>query len=103
MTVGGSFFISAAQSAFNNQLIGALKTTLPEINPATALGTGATQIREAFTATQVPRVIDAYMVGLQAVFAIAVAAFGVATIVGVFGNWKRLDVGDVKRATGGSA
>lgn len=103
MTVGGSFFISAAQSAFNNQLIQALAATLPEINPAVALGTGATQIREAFTATQVPLVIEAYVAGLKAVFAITIAAFGVSTIIGFFGSWKRLDVGDLKKAAGAAA
>ena len=103
MTVGGSFFISAAQSAFNNRLIGAIATTLPDINPALALGTGATQIREAFTAEQIPLVIDAYMSGLKAVFAITIAAYGVATIVGLFGSWQKLDVGDLKKAAGSAA
>lgn len=68
-----------------------------------ALGTGATRIREAFTATQVPLVIEAYMAGLKAVFAITIAAFGVATIVGSLGSWKRLDAGDLKKATSGAA
>lgn len=101
--IGGSFFVSAAQSAFNNQLIQSLAANLPDISPEVALGIGATQIREAFTLEQVPHVIDAYTTGLQAVFAIALAAFGASTVVGVFGSWARLGGNDVKKAAGGAA
>ncbi|KAJ6010258.1 hypothetical protein N7499_004340 [Penicillium canescens] len=103
MTVGGAFFLSAAQCAFNNQLIETLAIKLPEIDPAVAIGTGATQIREAFTASQVSVIIDAYMVGLKAVFAITIAAFGVATVIGFFGSWKKLHGDELKKAAGGAA
>ncbi|KAL4990688.1 major facilitator superfamily-domain-containing protein [Aspergillus falconensis] len=104
VTVGGAFFLSAAQSAFNNQLLKELAATLPEVDPATALATGATQIRHAFAPNQVPLVIDAYVVGLKAVFAIMIAAFGVATLVGAsFGSWKRLHGDALAKATGGAA
>lgn len=68
-----------------------------------ALGTGATQIREAFTAVQIPIVIDAYISGLKTVFAITVAAFGTAAFIGFLGNWKRLDAEKIKKAAGGTA
>ncbi|OQE15365.1 hypothetical protein PENFLA_c032G05761 [Penicillium flavigenum] len=103
MTVGGAFFLSAAQCAFSNQLIKTITTKLPELDPAVAISTGATQIREAFTASQVPIVVDAYMVGLKAVFAITIAAFGVATVIGFFGSWKKLLTDELKKATGGAA
>ncbi|KAJ5144414.1 hypothetical protein N7476_004658 [Penicillium atrosanguineum] len=102
-TVGGAFFLSAAQSMFSNRLIQTLAINLPEIDTAVVLGTGATQIREFFTASQVSVIIDAYMVGLKAVFAITTAAFGVATIVGFFGSWKKLHGDELKKATGGAA
>lgn len=102
LTVGGSFFISAAQCGFNNQLITHLATQLPEVNAAVTLGTGATQIRDVFTAAQIPVVIDAYISGLKTVFAIAVAAFGTATLLGLLGNWKRLDAEKIKKAAGGA-
>ncbi|EED15465.1 hypothetical protein TSTA_049050 [Talaromyces stipitatus ATCC 10500] len=69
----------------------------------TALGIGAAQIREAFTTAQVPLVIDAYMVGLKAVFAITLAAFGIATLVGFMGHWKRLQMSELKKTAGGAA
>jgi hypothetical protein len=84
-------------------LIQTLAATLPEIDTAVVLGTGATQIRDFFTASQVLIIIDAYMVGLKAVFAITTAAFGVATIVGFFGSWKKLHGEELKKAAGGAA
>ena len=64
---------------------------------------GATQIREQFTQQQVPVVLDAYMGGLKAVFAITTAAYGVCVLVGCFGDWKRLDEEEIKKAAGGAA
>jgi ABC-type proline/glycine betaine transport system permease subunit len=103
LTIGGAFFLSAAQSAFNNQLIKQIAINLPDLDPVAALSIGATQIRSAFTPAQVPLVIDAYMTGLKAVFAITVAGYGVATLVGALGSWKRLHGEDLKKATGGAA
>ncbi|KAF4954533.1 hypothetical protein FSARC_12096 [Fusarium sarcochroum] len=91
--VGGAIFVSAAQSAFNNQLIKTLAVNRPEIDPAMALGVGATRIRQDFS----------YMVGLKAVFAITVAAFGVSTIVGLFGSWKRVNHEDIRNAASSAA
>ena len=103
MTVGGAFFISAAQAAFNNQLIKQIALKLPEIDPLIALGIGATQIRTAFTSAQAPLVVDAYVTGLKSVFAIAAAGFVVAALIGVFGRWKKLHGRDVKEVEGGVA
>lgn len=103
LTIGGSLFISAAQCGFNNQLLGYLAAHLPGVDAAVVLGTGATQIRDVFTATQIPIVINAYISGLQTVFAIAVAAFGTATLLGLLGNWDRLDAEKIKKAAGGAA
>lgn len=103
LTIGGAFLLSAAQSAFNNRLIIHLASTLPDVNAGVALGTGATQIREVFTAEQIPFVIDGYVEGLKAVFAITIGAFGMATLVGFFGSWRRLGEKDLKAAAGGAA
>ncbi|GKZ24625.1 hypothetical protein AbraIFM66951_012029 [Aspergillus brasiliensis] len=103
LSIGGSFFLSSAQSAFNNELINYLRKNLPEVNPEIALGTGATEIRKVFTAAQIPVVIDAYVTGLQAVWAIMIAACGIATLVGFLGSWKRLNGDKLKEAAGGAA
>ncbi|CAH0027936.1 unnamed protein product [Clonostachys rhizophaga] len=103
VTIGGAFFLSAAQSAFNNRLLGELATKLPDFNAETVLSTGATQIRTAFTEAQVPIVVDSYMVGLKAVFAITVGGFGISTLVGFLGSWKKLHADDLQKASGGAA
>jgi hypothetical protein len=43
------------------------------------------------------------MVGLKAVFAITVAAYGVATVTGFFGSWKKINGHELKKAAGGAA
>lgn len=68
----------------------------PEINKGTLILTGATNIRHAFPAEQIPVVIDGYMHGLKVVFALCIAATGVATVVGLFTRWSKL-----KQAGGG--
>jgi ABC-type proline/glycine betaine transport system permease subunit len=98
--IGGSFCLSAAQSGFNNRLLSALASTAPDINPATALLTGATQIRSAFTSAQVPVVVAAYMAGLKVVFAITIGTFGLACLISLCGTWKRLHTADLKKVGG---
>jgi ABC-type sulfate transport system permease component len=98
--IGGSFCLSAAESGFNNKLIAALASTAPDVNPAIVLATGATQIRSAFTSAQVPSVIDAYMAGLKVVFALTIGAFGLACLIGMCGDWKRLHPKDLKKVGG---
>jgi ABC-type proline/glycine betaine transport system permease subunit len=80
-----------------------LAASLPEIDPAMVLGIGATQIRVAFTASQIPAVLDAYMSGLRAVFAIAVGAYGLATLIGMLGDWRKVDAKELQKASGGGA
>jgi ABC-type proline/glycine betaine transport system permease subunit len=84
-------------------LIKELARSLPEIDPTTVLGIGATQIRVAFTDSQIPAVLDAYMSGLRAIFAIAVGAYGLATMIGMFGRWSKIDAKALQKAAGGAA
>lgn len=41
-----------------------------------------------------------YIVGLRTVFAITIAAFGMSSVIGFLGNWKKLDVGNLKEVCG---
>ncbi len=43
------------------------------------------------------------MIGLKAVFAVMIAAYGVSTLVSVFGSWERLDEEKLEAAAGGAA
>jgi hypothetical protein len=84
-------------------MINELARRLPEIDPGMVLATGATQIRQAFPASQVPAILGAYVVGLKAVFAVMIAAYGVSTLVSVSGSWERLNEEKLKTAAGGAA
>lgn len=101
--IGGSFTLSAAQSAFNNKLISTLSSTAPGVNPALVLVTGATEIRDVFTPAQVPGIVAAYMQGLKTVFAICTGTFGAAFLVSLCSSWKRLHLEELEKAAGGAA
>ena len=75
----------------------------PNIDPAKLLGTGATQIREVFSPAQVPLIIQAYVDGLQVVWALAAAGFAVSAIIGCFGSWRRMGADEMKAAAGAAA
>ena len=83
-------------------MISRLATSAPDVNPLVLLGTGATQIREFFPAEQVPGILVAYMAGIKTTMAIAVGAVGVAFVVSLFSNFKRMNAEKVK-AAGGAA
>ena len=80
-----------------------LANNLPGVDATVVLGTGATQIRHVFTAAQIPIVIEGYLSGLKAVFAITVATFGTATLIGSLGNWTKLDAEAIKAVAEGRA
>ncbi|KAK4164959.1 putative HC-toxin efflux carrier TOXA [Cladorrhinum sp. PSN259] len=101
-TVGGAFWVSAAQSAFVNQLVKRLATSAPDANPFLVLGTGATQIRTVFPPEQVPGILIAYMAGIKTSLAIAVGAVGLSFFVSLFYGFKKLDTDSVK-ASGAAA
>ena len=80
-TVGGAFFLSAAQSAFVNKLITTVPFTAPTVNPMQLISTGATQIRTAFTPEELPGILIAYMDGITVTFAMAIAGTGAAFLL----------------------
>ncbi|KAL2830288.1 major facilitator superfamily domain-containing protein [Aspergillus cavernicola] len=88
-TLGGAFCISAAQSAFVNTMIKKLATTAPDIDPMVVVATGATQFRDVFP-DQIDGILQAYMAGIKATFAISVGTVGLATLLAVFSPWRRL-------------
>ncbi|CAO2649651.1 Nn.00g070360.m01.CDS01 [Neocucurbitaria sp. VM-36] len=77
-TVGGAFSTSVGQSAFVNRLFATLPKTAPGVDPGLVLRTGASELHKVFTPDVLPGVLEAYMVGLKAAFAVAIAFCGVA-------------------------
>ena len=76
--MGGAFSTSIGQSAFVNRLLATLPKTAPGVNPALVLLTGASELHNVFPPDVLPGVLEAYMVGLKAAFAVALAFCGVA-------------------------
>lgn len=62
----------------------------PSIDKATLILTGATEIRNVFSATEQPLVIAGYMQGLKVTFAMAIAATGITTLIALLAPWKKL-------------
>ena len=89
-TLGGSFSISAAQSAFVNRLVGALATSAPGLDPTLVIGTGAAELRTVFSASELPGIILAYTDGVKAAFGISIGMAGVAVVISLLCPWSRL-------------
>jgi MFS transporter, DHA2 family, glioxin efflux transporter len=90
-TVGGAFYVSAAQSAFLTRLVEKAHELAPQIDPAMVVLTGATEIRKAFPEDVVPLIIQSYMSGLKITFALAIAGAGVAFLASFGSRWQRLN------------
>lgn len=89
-TVGGAFTVSSGQAAFINQALASLRTSAPDVDPARLIATGASELRKAFTADELPGVLVAYMHGLKAVFAVSIAFCGIAFLTTLAIPWHRL-------------
>lgn len=99
-TIGGAFFVSAGQSVFTNYLIRGLASKAPSVDPVQLIATGATALRETFPVETIPGILLAYVEGLQATFAIAIVASGLATLVGLGSKWHRLNPAALPVAVG---
>ena len=97
-TIGGAFFVSAGQAALSNILISHIKTYDPTVNPQLLLATGATQLRDVFSAEQMVGILEAYMDGLHAAFAIGITLAGLATFISLASEWRNLKAANVAGA-----
>ncbi|ORX94423.1 putative efflux pump antibiotic resistance protein [Clohesyomyces aquaticus] len=77
-TIGGAFSTAIAQSVFVNRLLAQLPVTAPGVDPAMVLLTGAAKLHAVFPPEVLPGVLEAYMSGLKAAFAVAIAFCGVS-------------------------
>lgn len=90
--MGGTFFVSAADSIFSNKLVTHLKVNVPEIDPKIVIGLGATQFRNSLPATAIPGVLLSYMQSLHTVFILATTLAGVATLVSLIAKWEKIKI-----------
>ncbi|EGY14473.1 MFS gliotoxin efflux transporter GliA [Verticillium dahliae VdLs.17] len=89
-TIGGAFSTSAGQAGFVNQLLKELPKTAPSVNPQQVIETGASELHNVFPPDVLPGILEAYMVGIKAAFAVALAFSGVAFLFSLFVPAKKL-------------
>ncbi|OXV05252.1 hypothetical protein Egran_06980 [Elaphomyces granulatus] len=99
--LGGSLFISVAQSVFQNGLISGLEEFAPKVPPGAILGSGATDIRKVLESLnqqdQLPNVLLAYMKGLTNSYRVAASLAAAAVIAACFLEWKSVKKGGAKQ------
>jgi MFS family permease len=80
-TLGGTIFVSIAQSLFSNQLVKSLHELTPTLDPVSVLAAGATELRQTLPRELLPGVIMAYNTALTKAF-LAAAAMGAISVFG---------------------
>lgn len=88
--ISGAYSLAAAQSLFANRLLQTLQLDAPNIDPAVAIGTGASEIQHVFFGEDLAAVIHAYMVGIQDVFAFALACSVLAVLLATLVPFTKL-------------
>lgn len=73
-----------------NQLLKELPKTAPSVNPQQVIETGASELHNVFPPDVLPGILEAYMVGIKAAFAVALAFSGVAFLFSLFVPAKKL-------------
>ncbi|KAJ4315562.1 dynein heavy chain [Neodidymelliopsis sp. IMI 364377] len=89
-TLSGAYFVAMAQSLFANRMIHTLRAGASDLNIALVLGTGASELQKVFTASDLTTVVDAYMVGINDVFAFSLACASLAVLLTLLIPFKRL-------------
>ena len=84
--LGAAIFVSTGESIFSNILISSLRSKVPGVDPSAVIAAGAS-LRGLFPPEILAEIALCYMDGLKAVFLIAVALAGCASLVSIFAPW----------------
>lgn len=87
-TLGGTIFISVAQSIFSNQLIAHLLSLPSTYDVGQIIAIGADDLRAHFAGSQLRDVLDAYMAGLRAAWVLGIVC-AAAAFLSSFGSKVR--------------
>ena len=79
--------VSAAQSAFSNQLIKSLLRNVPSVDPAHVIAVGASELRNVYSGAELQGIIISYIEGIKVAFSLSIALAGVATICSLAVPW----------------
>lgn len=99
-TIGGAFLVSAGTSAFQAKLTSSLQASDGNVDPLKVIGTGATDIRRVFSATDLPFILRAYVDGIQTAFIVSVALAAACTCIAFLGKWQKLKPADAPTTEG---
>jgi hypothetical protein len=92
-SIGGAYAVSAANSLFANELLQAVRTNVPSMDPKIVVATGANSISSIFPADVLPGILKSYTQALRLTFALGIPLSGVAFILSFFQPWFRFDKG----------
>ncbi|KAI4183803.1 MAG: hypothetical protein L6R41_005182 [Letrouitia leprolyta] len=91
-TIGGSFFVAAGQTGFENRLLNTLPQNAPTVDPVKVITTGATELSKQFTEHQeYVGVIKSYLDGIHLTFAFSIALIGFSFLAALFAPWRKID------------
>jgi hypothetical protein len=82
--------VAAAQSIFINRLLSGVASRLPNVDRATIISTGATDLQRVFPLDQLLAVRESYLDGLHASWAMAIAFAGAALLTGLSLGFKAI-------------
>lgn len=82
--------VAAAQSIFINRLLSTVAVRLPNVDRATIISTGATDLQRVFPSYQLLAIRESYLDGLHASWAMAIAFSGAALLTGLTLGFKAI-------------
>ncbi|KAJ6125185.1 hypothetical protein N7471_012502 [Penicillium samsonianum] len=97
-SISGAYFVSAANSIFNNYLLQTLARIAPQIDSAEILYIGVSEVVNVYKGEQLTLVREAYMAGIKDVFAFALAGTALTVVLALLIPFKRLPSHETKEA-----
>ncbi|KAF1936743.1 MFS general substrate transporter [Clathrospora elynae] len=88
--ISGTYFILIAGSLFANRMLDTSRVSYPALNAGQVISTGASEIQHVFQGEDLAAVLDAYMVGIKAVFAFSLATCALTVLIALVIPFRRL-------------
>lgn len=86
--LGGTVFVTVAQSVLQTSLVKDLKPILPNIDPHILAGQGATSLRTMVSKDQLPEVLKIYNAALRSVWYLALGLAAVTFVSALGIEWR---------------
>jgi hypothetical protein len=95
-TIGGSLFVSVAQTAFSNKLVQELHNRVPQLDPSVVLDGGASDLSSHIPKEYLTEVIQSYNSGLTQTFIVGTVMVALSIIGSSLVEWKSIKGDRVK-------